>query len=107
MSEAGISISGQLDAQPPMPVRRLHNYLYCPRLFYLQWVENIFEESADTVAGSAAHRQSDQASRFDEERATALREGLPEGAKLRSLRLESPTLGLVGLVDVIEGGAGG
>lgn len=107
MSEAGLSTSGTLAAQPPMPVRRLHNYLYCPRLFYLQWVENIFEENADTAAGSATHRQSDQASRFDDERATALREGLAEGAKLRSLRLESTTLGLVGLVDVIEGGPDG
>jgi CRISPR-associated protein Cas1 len=107
MPEAGLSTAAELAAQPPMPVRRLHNYLYCPRLFYLQWVENIFEENADTAAGSAAHRQADQASRFDEERAAALREGLPEGAKLRSLRLESATLGLVGLVDVIEGGADG
>ena len=107
MPDSGLSTAGDLAAQPPMPVRRLHNYLYCPRLFYLQWVENIFEENADTVAGSATHRQADQPSRFDEERAAALREGLPEGARLRSLRLESATLGLVGLVDVIEGGADG
>lgn len=107
MSEAGLQTSGDLVAQPPMPVRRLHNYLYCPRLFYLQWVENIFEENADTATGSATHRQSDQPSRLDEERAAALREGLPEGAKLRSLRLESQTLGLVGLIDVIEGGETG
>lgn len=107
MAESSLQTSGDLAPQPPMPVRRLHNYLYCPRLFYLQWVENIFEENADTASGSAAHRQADQPSRFDEERATALREGLPEGAKMRSLRLESPALGLVGLVDVIEGGAEG
>jgi len=30
--------------QPLMPVRRLHNFLYCPRLFYLQWVEDLFVE---------------------------------------------------------------
>jgi CRISPR-associated protein Cas1 len=90
-----------------MPVRRLHNYLYCPRLFYLQWVENIFEENADTVAGSALHRQADQPSRFDEAKATALREGLPEGVKLRSLRLESETLGLIGVMDIVEGGPDG
>jgi CRISP-associated protein Cas1 len=107
MPDAGLQTAGDLASQPPMPVRRLHNYLYCPRLFYLQWVENIFEENADTAAGSAAHRQTDQASKFDEDRAGALREGLPEGAKLRSLRLESETLGLVGLVDVIEGGPEG
>src|SRR5580692_9763996 len=27
------------DPAPLMPVRRLHNYAYCPRLFYYQWVE--------------------------------------------------------------------
>jgi CRISP-associated protein Cas1 len=107
MSESSLATSGDHSAQPPMPVRRLHNFLYCARLFYLQWVENIFEENADTAAGSAAHRQADLPSRFNDERAAALREGLPEGARLRSLRLESATLGLVGLIDVIEGGADG
>ncbi|MDP2136268.1 MAG: CRISPR-associated endonuclease Cas1 [Candidatus Didemnitutus sp.] len=107
MSDSGLSTSGELAAQPPMPVRRLHNYLYCPRLFYLQWVENIFEENADTAAGSAVHRQADQPSRFDDAKATALREGLAEGAKLRSLRLESIALGLIGVVDIVEGGPDG
>jgi CRISP-associated protein Cas1 len=107
MSDASQPPSGDLATQPPMPVRRLHNYLYCPRLFYLQWVENIFEENADTAAGSALHRQADQPSRLDDERAAALRDGLPEGAKLRSLRLESETLGLVGVVDIVEGGSDG
>ena len=99
--------SGELAAQPPMPVRRLHNYVYCPRLFYLQWVENIFEENADTVVGSALHRQADQPSRLTDERAAGLREGLPEGANVRSLRLESETLGLVGMMDIVEGGPDG
>lgn len=107
MADSGLQTSGELAAQPPMPVRRLHNYLYCPRLFYLQWVENIFEENADTVAGSAIHRQADQPSRYDEAKTTALREGLPEGAKLRSLRLESESLGLVGMIDIVEGGPDG
>lgn len=95
------------DPLPLMPVRRLHNYLYCPRLFYLQWVENLFEENADTAAGSAAHRQTDKPSRFDEEKAEALRTNLPEGSRIRSLKLESTALGLVGVIDIIEGGADG
>lgn len=107
MSDSGLQTADDLADQPPMPVRRLHNYLYCPRLFYLQWVENIFEENADTVAGSAVHRQADQPSRYDEAKNNALREGLPEGAKLRSLRLESASLGLVGMIDIVEGGSDG
>lgn len=107
MPDSPLSTDGSLEGQPPMPVRRLHNYLYCPRLFYLQWVENIFEENADTVAGSAVHRQADQPSRYDDAKAAALRDGLTEGAKLRSLRLESTALGLVGMIDIVEGGPDG
>jgi len=93
--------------QPPLPVRRLHNFIYCPRLFYYQWVENLFEENADTVAGSHAHRNVDKASGYDEEKKAALAEGLPEGARMRSLKMESTALGLVGVVDLLEGGPDG
>ena len=96
-----------LSLQPPLPVRRLHNFIYCQRLFYYQWVENLFEENADTIAGSHAHRNVDKPSNYEEDKKVALAEGLPEGARLRSLKLESVTLGLVGVVDLIEGGPEG
>lgn len=81
-----------------LPVRRLHNYVYCPRLFYYQWVENIFIENADTVAGSSKHRHVNKPSRID------ARKGfdLPEGSKIRSLHLSSDTLGLTGAIDLLE-----
>src|SRR5258706_603170 len=107
MSDAGIQTQGELAAQPAMPVRRLNNFIFCPRLFYYQWVENIFLESSDTIAGSLTHRNVDAPSRLDEEKAKALGENLPEGARLRSLRLESEALGIVGMVDLIEGTEGG
>ena len=44
---------------------------------------------------------------MDEEKLKALNDNLPEGATLRSLRLESDSLGLIGVVDLIEGGPGG
>jgi len=86
-----------------MGVRNLHNFIYCPRLFYFQWVENIFQENADTVAGSHVHRNVDAPSKLDDPKEL----GLPEGAKLRSLRLESESLGLIGVVDIVEGGPEG
>jgi CRISPR-associated protein Cas1 len=94
--------SPAIPAEPPpiLPVRRLQNYAYCPRLFYYQWVENLFEENADTVEGSAAHRQTDKPSQLPEDPKDL---ELPEGARLRSLQLESETLGLVGKIDVCEG----
>jgi CRISPR-associated protein Cas1 len=103
MSDAPVQTQGGLESQPPLPVRRLHNFIYCPRLFYFQWVENIFQENADTVAGSHVHRNVDAPSRLDDPKEL----GLPEGAKLRSLRLESESLGLIGVVDIVEGGPEG
>ena len=103
MSDAPVQTQGGLESQPPLPVRRLHNFIYCPRLFYFQWVENIFQENADTVAGSHVHRNVDAPSKLDDPKEL----GLPEGAKLRSLRLESETLGLIGVVDIVEGGPDG
>jgi CRISPR-associated protein Cas1 len=96
--------STDLAPQPPMPVRSLHNFIYCPRLFYYQWVEKIFVENADTVAGSSIHRHVDKPSRLEDNLA-ALK--LPENAKLRSLKLESASLGLVGVVDMVEGSEDG
>ena len=103
MSDAPVQTQGGLELQPPLPVRRLHNFIYCPRLFYFQWVENIFQENADTVAGSHVHRNVDAPSKLDDPKEL----GLPEGAKLRSLRLESESLGLIGVVDIVEGGPDG
>lgn len=98
MSDSALHTDVSLEPQPPMGVRYLHNYAYCPRLFYYQWVENIFQENADTVEGSHTHRNVDKPS--------ALRDpsylGLPEGAQLRRLKLESARLGLVGVIDIVE-----
>ena len=103
MSESTLRTDGSLEAQPAMGVRNLHNFIYCPRLFYFQWVENVFQENADTVAGSQVHRNVDAPSRLADPKEL----GLPEGAKLRSLRLESEVLGLIGVVDLVEGGPDG
>jgi CRISPR-associated protein Cas1 len=107
MPDAALHIEDTVDAQPPLPVRRLHNFLYCPRLAYYQWVENLFEENADTIAGSHAHRNVDKPGRWDDERKAALSDGLSQGQQLRSLKLEDAILGLVGIVDLVEGGPDG
>ena len=80
-----------------MPVRRLHNFLYCPRLFYFQWVEDLFVEDADTAAGSSVHKRVDEPSHL---RPQDL--GLDERSELRSVSLHSERLGLTGVVDLIE-----
>ena len=103
MTDSDLRTNGSLEAQPKIGVRNLHNFIYCPRLFYYQWVENIFQENADTVEGSHIHEGVDKPSPLDNVEDLEL----PEGAKIRSLRLESEALGLVGVVDIIEGGQEG
>jgi len=103
MSNAPVQTQVGVEAQPLLPVRRLHNFIYCPRLFYYQWVENIFQENADTVEGSHVHRNVDAPSRLEDP--TQL--GFPSGSKARSLKLESETLGILGVMDIVEGGEEG
>src|SRR3974390_1941078 len=84
MSDATLRTDGSLEAQPRMGVRNLHNFIYCPRLFYFQWVENIFQENADTVEGAFVHRNVDRPTRLKN-----LEEiEFPEGTEIKSLCLE-------------------
>jgi CRISP-associated protein Cas1 len=43
----------------PLPARALNEFVYCPRLFYYEFVEGIFVESADTLRGASFHRRVD------------------------------------------------
>jgi CRISP-associated protein Cas1 len=40
-----------------IPIRMLNEYLYCPRLFYLMHAKGLFDDSADTISGSAQHNR--------------------------------------------------
>ena len=84
-----------------LPARMANEVAYCPRLFYLEWVQARFTDNPDTVDGRWKHRIVDQPkgrmpgpSEIDE-----LREA-------RSLLLSSERLGLVGRVDLLEQEAG-
>ena len=39
------------DDAPFLPARMVNEYVYCPRLAYLEWVQGEWAESADTVEG--------------------------------------------------------
>lgn len=78
-----------------MPVRRVHNFAYCPRLFYLQHVEGIFISNEDTVRGGALHRRVDIPVRTHEDLADA------QGA-LRSVEISSERMGICGVIDLVE-----
>lgn len=42
-----------------IPARMLNEFVYCPRLFYYEFVEGIFVENADTLRGKGLHRRVD------------------------------------------------
>ncbi|NOX53380.1 MAG: CRISPR-associated endonuclease Cas4/Cas1, partial [Planctomycetes bacterium] len=48
-------------AAPPdyLPARMLNEFVYCPRLFYYEWVEGVFEHNTETIEGSLRHRKLD------------------------------------------------
>ena len=88
--------------QPPLPVRMLNEFVYCPRLAYLEWVQGEWAESVDTVQGRGVHQRVDRpggklpaAADMDDDE--------PVQIHARSVSLESTRLGLVAKLDLIEG----
>lgn len=83
---------------PHIPVRMLNEFVYCPRLGYLMWVQGEFAHSADTVDGLLKHRRVD-----------AKGKGLPEEPEegeefhARSVSLSSEVLRITGKIDIVEG----
>ena len=53
----------RIDARDPapdyLPARMVNEFVYCPRLFFYEWVDGVFRESADTLEGSAQHKRVD------------------------------------------------
>src|ERR1700719_4474314 len=80
--------------------RMLNEFVYCPRLFFYEWVEGVFAHSADTVEGELRHEKL-------EIRADPLPP--PDQAEeihARSVTLSSETWRLIAKLDLIEGEGG-
>ena len=94
-------MTGLEDVPDLVPARMVNEFAYCPRLFYLEWVQSRFADSADTVDGRYQHRV------VDEE--TGLAPAPEEAEDLRSARavlVSAPSLGLIGKIDLLEGDGG-
>jgi len=37
-----------------VPARMLNEYAYCPRLFFLEWVDRLWAPSSDTAEGTGS-----------------------------------------------------
>jgi len=84
-----------------LPARMLNEFVYCPRLFFYEWVEGVFEHSAYTLDGHAKHSRVDSGSG-----ALPVAEEM-DGEKIhsRSVTLSSERVGLTAKLDLIEGDA--
>jgi CRISPR-associated protein Cas1 len=83
-----------------LPARMINEYVYCARLFYLEWVEARFADNDDTRLGRQVHR------RVDTETGAA---PLPADGELRAARsvtLSSDRLGVIAKLDLVEGDDG-
>lgn len=92
---------------PLLPVRMVNEYMYCPRLAYLEWVQGEWADSADTIEGRGSHK------RVDKPRGNpppgrngtvshAEADNSPERVHVRSLTLSSDELGLIAKLDLAE-----
>jgi len=74
----------------------INEYVYCPRLFWLEYVEREFEESFDTVDGERVHRRVDEARGELPDDVTTMRD------QVTSVELVSEDLGIVAKIDVVR-----
>src|SRR6202161_3780452 len=80
-----------------LPARMVNEFVYCPRLFFYEWVEGIFRESADTLEGSVQHRRVDK-----EGGELPPAEELPDDLKTNAITLSSELLRVVAKIDVVQ-----
>ena len=84
-----------------VPARMLNEYAYCPRLFFLEWVDSLWASNADVAEGDRRHRRVDSG---------GVAAPLPDEGELkaaRSVELSSERLGITAKLDLLEGIGGG
>src|SRR5437764_14044476 len=84
----------------PIPVRALNQLTYCPRLFYLQYVDCVVPTNEHVEGGLFDHRRVDDPDLANKTR----KDGA--AANTRGVSLSSEALGLTGTLDLIEEKAG-
>ncbi|MBX9825155.1 MAG: CRISPR-associated endonuclease Cas1 [Xanthobacteraceae bacterium] len=85
---------------PLLPVRMVNEWVYCPRLAFLEWVDGEWADSGDTEEGRRAHVRVDAGG--GKMPAPADTEERPDFAA-RSVMLASERLGIIAKMDLVEG----
>jgi CRISPR-associated protein Cas1 len=89
-----------MNEQPLIPVRMLNEYVYCPRLAHLMWVQAEFAHNEYTTDGAIKHKRVDVPGK-------PLYEPLTDEDYIhaRSVSLSSEVLGITAKMDLVEGKA--
>jgi CRISPR-associated protein Cas1 len=77
----------------------VNEFVYCPRLAFLEWVDGEWDDNLDTIEGRWAHR------RVDDEPATpvpAADDGSDRPVVARSIMLSSERLRAIARLDLLE-----
>lgn len=80
-----------------LPARMLNEFVYCPRLFYLEWVDHRWADNADTAQGRFVHRGVDR-----DGPPMPPPEAVEEMQRARSVQLEDQRLGVVAVIDRVD-----
>ncbi len=126
ISQSPPSPSRQESEPQQIPARMLNEFVYCQRLFYYEFVEGVFVESADTLRGGAIHQRVDSGSgalpkakrKADADKPSAEKEtsaatestskeaetknAEPETIHSRSVQMGSERLRVVAKMDLVE-----
>jgi CRISPR-associated protein Cas1 len=121
-----IDVAPGAERSQTIPARMLNEFVYCKRLFYYEFVEGVFVESADTLRGAAIHQRVDSGSGSmpaarrksanskekaevksaeEEDSASQKQESDDAGSETihsRSVQMGSERLGVVAKMDLIE-----
>lgn len=98
MATAPLTVLNAPSLPDYLPARMVNEFVYCPRLFFYEWVEGVFRGNADTLEGQTQHHRVDRETK-----------GMPAAAELgnesihtRSVTLSSETFRVIAKLDLIE-----
>jgi CRISPR-associated protein Cas1 len=82
-----------------LPARMVNEFVYCPRLFYYEWVDGLFAHNRETVEGALRHAKLDSHS---DPLAPADELAPEDRAHARSVTLSSDSHRLIAKIDLVE-----
>lgn len=81
-----------------LPARMVNEFVYCPRLFYYEWVDGQFRHSVDTLEGALQHERVDKRSAELPPPDSADTEPI----HARSVTLANERLKVIAKIDLVE-----